>query len=46
MGKVNDANRGGVIVNVEGVQGFVPSSHLSVALAAINNGDTLPLKFL
>ena len=46
LGKVSDSNRGGVIVSVEGVQGFVPSSHLAVPISAAGAGEVLPLKFL
>jgi len=47
MGKVLSLNRGGLLVDVEHLRGFVPSSQLS---ARLNNdaalGQTIPLKFL
>lgn len=47
MGKVLSLNRGGLLVDVEHLRGFVPASQLS---ARLNNetalGQTIPLKFL
>eukprot|EP00355_Strombidium_rassoulzadegani_P003894 CAMPEP_0168628376 /NCGR_PEP_ID=MMETSP0449_2-20121227/11811_1 /TAXON_ID=1082188 /ORGANISM="Strombidium rassoulzadegani, Strain ras09" /LENGTH=359 /DNA_ID=CAMNT_0008670791 /DNA_START=42 /DNA_END=1122 /DNA_ORIENTATION=- len=47
MGKVLSLNRGGLLVNVEHIKGFVPTSQLSHRVNAENSlGKEIPLKFL
>jgi len=48
-GKVCLINRGGVVVEVEHLRGFVPTSHMSPSLMKLDNelvGKEIPLKFL
>ena len=47
MGKVLSMNRGGLLVDVEHLRGFVPTSHLSPKYSGEQGlGKTIPLKFL
>lgn len=49
MGKITKQNKGGLLVDIEGIIGFVPNSHAKKSEEIeilINNQDSLPLKFL
>lgn len=47
LGRVLAVNRGGILVQAEGLRGFVPTSHLSVRSAKEELlGKQIPLKFL
>ncbi len=45
-GTISSVVRGGVIVDVAGVKGFVPSSHLRIKENHLNMGDKMELKIL
>ncbi|MBO5948599.1 30S ribosomal protein S1 [bacterium] len=46
QGVVIQVVRGGIIVEVKGIRGFVPSSHLRSKDATVNAGDLIDLKIL
>nr|QUE29648.1 ribosomal protein S1 [Erythrotrichia foliiformis] len=49
LGKINKQNKGGILVDIEGIPGFVPNSHSKGSKeieGIIKNKNILPLKFL
>src|SRR5574344_268648 len=46
MGTVVSCVKGGVLVEIQGIRGFVPSSHLKVKETELNVGDKIELKIL
>nr|YP_010337805.1 ribosomal protein S1 [Sahlingia subintegra]UNJ17390.1 ribosomal protein S1 [Sahlingia subintegra] len=49
FGKISKKNKGGVLVDIEGITGFVPNSHSKLSKEnenILNNKNLLPLKFL
>nr|QUE28035.1 ribosomal protein S1 [Sahlingia subintegra] len=49
FGKISKKNKGGILVNVEGITGFVPNSHSKISKEKndiIKSQNLLPLKFL
>nr|YP_010337438.1 ribosomal protein S1 [Pulvinaster venetus]UNJ17023.1 ribosomal protein S1 [Pulvinaster venetus] len=44
--EIIDKNKGGLIVRIEGIEGFIPNSHIITTNNNFNIGHTIPVKFL